>query len=131
MLSIQIRDTSSLTGLVAAPGVARSFFAEPIASCQIAQLAILRNTVSTPWLGLMIVPLFFRNLSITHREAGGFPNTLIATRIGSKNVLPTISLGADLGPRSEGVNLDRDTSTWLSLCDYYATMVQKYPARAA
>ena len=47
---------------------------------QIAQLAILRNTLSTPGLDLMIVPLFFRNLSITHREAGGFPNTLIATQ---------------------------------------------------
>ncbi len=87
--------------------------------------------MSTRWLGLMIVPRSFRNLSIIHREAGGFPNTLIATPDRLENVLPTISLDAGLGPRSEGVNLDRNTSTWLSLCDYDATMVQKYPARAA
>jgi hypothetical protein len=130
MLSIQIRDTKSLTGLVGSLGRPQ-FFCGTNRRCQIAQLAILRNTVSTPWLGLMIVPLFFRNLSITHREAGGFPNTLIATRIGSKMSLPTICLDADLGPRSEGVNLDRDPSTWLSLCECDATMVQKYPARAA
>ena len=30
---------------------------------------------------------------------------------------------------SEGVSLRQYTSPWLSLCDYYATMVLKYPAR--